>query len=654
MMLAALSRGGLVRVVVEERSSVMSGRPMGAAGAYERLRAKAYFAVDPKLPQNRIIRDIEHAPKNSAGLVEFSADLYVLKPLDPAAGNGSVLFEVSNRGGRGAMGRFGFHNMSTDPSHNENLGDLFLLERGYTLVWLGWQFDVPDTPGLLRLYAPVARDGSKRITGTIRSEFIPDARTTRMPLADRNHRAYPALDAPNLKLTVRNSPTGDRREIPRTAWTFTPERTAVEMGAGFEPGQIYELVYRAQDPVVVGLGAAGIRDLISFLKYGGSGISAFGEQSPYAKRAIGFGVSQSGRYLRTFLYFGFNQDEKARKVFDGVWADVAGGGRGSFNHRFAQPSRDGHPFLNTLYPTDLFPFTDTPQTDPETGLKDGLLMKCDALAVTPKIFYTNGSYEYWGRDAALIHITPDGRSDAPLAKDTRIYYIAGAQHGPGRMPPARGSTQHLSNPNDFRPVLRALLEAMQSWLKDGKEPPPSQFPRLQNEQLTPLPYLRFPRIPGIEIPARPLNAWRADFGPDFASKGLVTIDPPRLGKAFPVLVPQVDSDGNERGGIQLPEVAVPLGTYTGWNLRTAAIGAPNEIYSMIGSFLPFPSSRRARESTGDSRASIAERYAGKTTYLSRIDQAASGLIKSGLLLERDRAGVRARAGQLWDFVQALQ
>jgi len=650
---AAVSHAGLLRINVEERSDVMGGKSLGPAGGYERVRAKAYFAVDPKLPQNRIIRDIDYAPKNGQGIVEFSADLYVLKPRDSAKGNGTVLFEVSNRGGRGTPGRFGYNHATTDSATNESLGDLFLLERGYTLVWLGWQADVPDQAGLLRLYAPVARDGTRPITGLVRSEFIPSQKTARMPLADRNHHAYPALETPGLKLTVRNSDAGERQEIPNTSWNFTSGRTAIEMSAGFEPGRIYEIVYHAQDPVVTGLGPAGIRDLVSFLKYGGNGVTLLGDQTEYIKRAIGFGVSQSGRFLRTFLYFGFNQDERGRKVFDGVWADVAGGGRGSFNHRFAQPSRDGHPFLNTLYPTDLFPFTDAAQTDPETGLTDGLLSKCESLGVVPKIFYTNGSYEYWGRDAALIHITLDGRADVAPAKDTRIYFMAGTQHGPGRLPPVRNSTQYLSNPNDFRPVFRALLEAMQAWLKDGKEPPPSQYPDLSSGELAPLAQLKFPKIPGVEPPAHPMNAWRADYGPEFLSKGIVSIDPPKLGKPFPVLLPQVDSDGNDKGGVRMPEVASPLGTYTGWNLRAASIGAPNELYSMVGSFIPFARVRKER-AAGDARPPIEERYSGKAEYLERIDAAAADLIQRGFVLERDRDAIRGRAGQLWDFVQAAR
>ena len=294
---------------------------------------------------------------------------------------------------------------------------------------------------------------------------------------------------------------GPRQTIPRAGWRIE-DRSRIVLASGFQPGRLYELIYTSEDPAIAGLGPAAVRDFVSFLKYGGNADTLLGDQSRHLKRAYGFGISQSGRFLRKFLYDGFNQDEKGRKVFDGVMAHVAGAGRGSFNHRFAQPSRDGHPFLNTLYPTDIFPFTDSEERDPETGLNDGILAHASTAATTPRIFYTNSSYEYYGRAASLIHTTPDAKQDAAVPPGTRIYFFAGGQHGPAAFPPPRNGTQDLSNPNPYTLSLRALLVAMNAWVRDGREPPPSQYPRIDEGQAVPLAQLSFPKIPGVVLPER--------------------------------------------------------------------------------------------------------------------------------------------------------
>ncbi len=657
--------GGVVRIHVLERSDVLNGKSFGAAGAYERLAGKVYFEVDPKLDANRIICDIDFAPVNERGMVEFSADLDILKPRDPAAGNGTVLFEVSNRGGRGLHGVFS-RSHSGDPKANGEFGDEFLLQQGFTLAWLGWQFDVPEMPGALRLYAPAATDGGKPITGLVRSEFVPNDRVSSFSLADRTMIAYPAIDPGDrsTRLTVRDTATGPRSVIPLSQWQFARDEngkpvadsTRVFMRAGFEPGRIYEVVYRAQDPVLVGLGAAGIRDFLSFLKYGvpTGAIIPLGDQRRHVKRVLGFGSSQSGRFLRTFLYYGFNADEQSRQVFDGVWAHVAGAGRGSFNHRFAQPSRDGQPFMNLFYPTDILPFSDLEQLDPETGRRDGLLARAVKAGVVPKVFYTNGSHEYWGRVASLTHTTIDGKADFAPAKDTRIYVFAGTQHGPSAFPPRRDSRRYLSNPNDYRAPMRALLAAFQRWLADGVEPPPSQYPKIADETLVAPERLRFPKIPGVEVPTRFNRAWRLDYGAEFLAKGIVTVEPPVLGKPFPTLVPQVDPDGNEIAGIKVPEVQVPLATATGWNLRDPKTGAPREMVSLAGGWIPFPRTEAERSKNRDPRVSLQNRYGSRGNYLKRIEAAARSLVQDGYLLERDVPALLERAGGQWDYALGLE
>ncbi len=652
----------VVRIEITERSPVLSRRPFGAAGPYQRLAGRIYFAAAPKLSANRIVTDIDYAPRNAAGLVEYSADLFALVPEDLSKGNGTVLYEVANRGRKTLLNVFNFGrgNISLHPKDATDFGDGLLMEQGFTLFWIGWQFDTPPEDDLLRFRAPVARDGARPITGPVRSDFVPDTRVTTIHLADRTHIPYPVLDPadPAIRLTVRETVLGARRVISRERWQFAkeekgrviPVRTHVYMKEGFEPGRIYEIVYGSQDPPLAGLGLAATRDVISFLKYGGQA-----DAGPLAgfhrhiKRAIAFGSSQSGRFLRKFLYDGFNRDEQGRQVFDGVWAHVAGGGRGSFNHRFAQPSRDARPFFNFLYPTDIFPFTDAAQADPETGLSDGILNRARAAKTVPRIFYTNSSYEYYGRSASLIHSSLDGTRDVPPAPQTRIYLIAGAQHGPGGFPPARGRTRFLQNANNFAFAMRALLLAMQRWVAEGKEPPASRYPTVQSGQLVPLEALRFPAIPGVRKPERMQVARRLDFGPQFLGKGIVSIEPPRVGKPFGMRVPQVDADGNETSGIRLPVIQVPLATYMGWNYRDASIGAPEELFSMIGSTVPFAAGRAGRDAAGDPRPSIAERYKDRAEYLRRLSAAARQLAAEGLVLESDIPLLTRQAGEQWDY-----
>jgi len=366
------------------------------------------------------------------------------------------------------------------------------------------------------------------------------------------------------------------------------------------------------------------------------------------KLAIGFGISQSGRWLREFVYDGFNADESGRKVFDGVWADVAGAGRGSFNFRYAQPSRDGWPYINVFYPTDLFPFTDMVETDPVTGKSAGLLDRARAARVQPKIFFTNDSSEYWGRAASLIHITADGKHDAPISPDTRIYFMAGVQHFPRSLPFSKQGTQYTINVVDHRPVQRALLAALEAWIKDGVAPPPSVYPHIAAGQLTSLAGLKFPAIEGVTTPQHPRMARRLDFGPEFASHGVILQEPPKVTGAFPVMVPQVDPDGIDLGGVRLPEVSAPLATLTGWNLRAAQRGAPGEIAEFYGSTFPLAKTKEERSAVHDPRLSIAERYAGREEYLKHVNAAANELIRQRFVMPQDRDFVVERAARLWD------
>src|SRR5262252_1650731 len=520
---AATATARVVRVEILSRADVQDGKPFGRAGAYERITGRVYFRVNPSNIHNRQIVDLAKADHDPANEVEFSADLYLLKPKDMKLGNGSVLFEVSNRGGKGIVRLVNGVNPGSDPS--QDLGDGFLMRQGYTVAWLGWQFDVADQNQNLKLYAPVAhpavaqedrpgprddRAGLPRrnaedpqpasgteIRGLVRADFTVSTPREEMPvghilLGPSGGKSYAALDpaSPQNVLTLRDTPTGTRQTVPRDQWSFK-DAHFIHLNGGFVPGKIYEGVYVAKDPVVVGLGLAGVRDFLSYLKHDPNAVAR-------VRRVYAVGISQSGRFLRHYLYQGFNADEQGRQVMDGVIAHVAGAGRGSFNHRFAQPSRDSQPMSSIFYPTDLFPFTDLPETDPVTGEKTGLLDAATKSHTAPKIFFTNTSYEYWGRAASLIHTTANGMKDAPLAQNTRIYFLARLQHFTGAFPPQKSvpanpdyTTQQKQNPNPIQWYWRALITDMDQWVKNGNEPPPSTYPKVADKTLVSLAKWKF-------------------------------------------------------------------------------------------------------------------------------------------------------------------
>jgi len=660
VLLAAPAAAEVVRIDVKSRADIAGGQAYGTVGPYEKLAGTIFFAVDPALPANKIVADIDKAPRNGAGKVEFSADFFLIKPKTMERANGAVLYEVSNRGGKGMLGFFNHASGSADPGTAAEMGDGFLLKQGFTLLWVGWQFDPPQRPGLVRVYPPIATENGRPIRGLVRSDFVVTEREADHSLADRDHTAYAVVDpdSPDNVLTVRDSVDGPRRVVPRSEWRFgrddggkaVGDVTRVYMSSKFQPGKIYEVVYTAQAPPVVGLGPAAIRDVVSMLKY--SSAEPLSIPASAIKRALAFGVSQSGRFLRTYLYYGFNRDERNRKVFDGVIAHVAGAGRGSFNHRFAQPSRDGHPYLNFFYPTDIFPFTDVAQKDPETGVNDGLLTHPGSPELLPKVFYTNSEYEYWGRAASLIHTTVDGKSDAPLMDNVRIYLLSAGQHGPAAFPPAQTIGQQKNNPLDYRWAMKALLLAMDRWTATGAAPPPSRYPKLADNTLVAPDKLRFPKLPGVTTTTAVHKAYHADYGPKFATEGVVSQEPPRIGTAFPILVPQVDADGNGIAGIRMPELAVPLATYTGWNLFNDRSGPVTVLSSMQGSYVPLAKSGAEKKRNGDPRASIDERYRDKEQYLGQVTKAAQDLVAQGYLLAEDVQPVVANAAKHWDYAAA--
>jgi Alpha/beta hydrolase domain len=642
----------VTRFEVTSRRDIALGRSFGRAGAYEKVAGRVHFAVRPDDPRERRIADLALAPRNARGEVEFSADFHVLRPKDAARGRGTLLLEVPNRGRKAILAIADRAVGSDDPVDTFEVGDGYLLREGYTIAWVGWQIDVRPGPGLMRLDAPVARGPSGPLRGPVRSDFAvpqkePDHPLGHLLVEQIGGEGYPVADAASATITVRDAPLAPREPIPRERWRF-PDPRRIALDGGFAPGRIYEVVYTAEDPPVAGLGLAAVRDFAIALK-----------RDPRApapvKRALAVGISQTGRFLRQLLYDDLNADEQGRPALDGVIAHVAGAGRGSFNHRFAQPSRDAQPLSPLFYPVDLFPFADVPAKDPETGEVAGLLDRARASRTAPKLFLTNTSYEYWGRAAALVHVTPDGARDLEPGPEVRVYLLAGLQHFTLPWPPKRydGALELKGRyPYDPNPVAwfwRALLRDMAEWVERGAAPPPSAVPRLADGTLVALDAWRFPAIPGAPPPEEPQRAWRLDFGPDFASKGIIAREPPAVGAPFPALVPQVDADGNDRGGVAPPELSVPLATYTGWNLRDPSIGAPGARVSFLGSCFLLPRTEEERRRTGDPRRSIAERYPSRDAYLARYADAARRLVGARFLLEEDVAAVVERGAQEWDF-----
>lgn len=644
----------VIRVEIESRTDVLNGKSFGAAGTYERLTGQVYFTVRVDNPHNSRIVDLRNAVNLHKGEVEFSADFVAFRPKDARKGNGSLLLEIPNRGRPRIVSLVD----GGDPDLARDAGDGWLLRKGFTIVSLGWQWDAAGQDDL-KLYAPTAKEGGRRITGLLRGDLMLAHVSDEIPLGHLilgsiGGNEYPVADPadPRNVLTVRDSREARRMVIARSEWQFAqtvngklvPNDRHIHLNGGFQPGKICEYVYVAADPVIAGLGFAAARDFAAYAKHNTDAVV-------HATRVYGEGISQNGRFLRDFLYQGFNADEEGRIALDGVLAHVAGAGRGSFNYRFAQPSRDAQPTSSVYFPTDLFPFTDLPETDELTGERGGLLDRAVAEKVVPKIFFSNTSYEYWGRAAALIHVEADGRQDAQLSSDVRIYHFTGLQHFAGPYPPRKGEGDLLGQaPESALPVRffwRAMLTNMDAWVRSDTAPPRSSYPRLDDGTLVPLRDYSFPPIPGVNGPQEANEAGRLDFGADWRN-GILSLQPPKVGKAFPVLVPQVDVDGNERDGVRLPEITVPVATYAGWNLRDPSIGAPEQRVAFEASYIPFAKTASERRKAGDPRKSIEERYGSREDYLDRFGHALDELVGQHWILPEDRSAVMLRGGQDWD------
>lgn len=626
----------LTRLDITRRAAVLDGQPFGATGAYEKIVGTMHFAVAPTHDLHIRVVDLDRAPRNAQGLVEFAADFYMLKPVDMDKGNGRLLVDCANRGRKVALGMLNSAPRVPDPSTPQEFGNGFLMRHGYTVAWIGWQVDVPRRDGLMALDAPRAQG----VVGQIRCEMRPNKRVTTLPLADRYHIPNPTIDLNDTqaRMFVKAHSGAESIEVPRSAWRFS-DPLHVEIPEGFTPGHIYDVVYRSADPLIVGCGFLSTRDGAAFLRSDDPANPCRGK----IRKTYLFGVSQTGRFLRTMLNLGLDQDERGTPVFDGIVPHIAGGRRGEFNVRLGQPSLNAKCAVG-----DLPPFND-----------HELFAQIGKRAQPPKIILTNSAAEYWRGDASLIHTDREGRHDVEPAEHVRVYLLAGTQHTPGALPPleadANTGDRGLQRFNivDYAPLMRAVFVNLDRWVSDGIAPPANAFPRLADGTAVTAESTGdfFRSVPGVRFPDRITRPLHLDFGTDM-DKGIPSY-PAKVGAAYPSYVSKLDADGNEVAGIRPPEVLSPLATYCGWNVRHPDQGVPGDLMQMMGSTLPFPRTRMEREMRGDPRPSIEERYASREVYLAHVRRQTLRLIEQRLVLDEDLDAIVARAGAAWDYLHAL-
>ncbi len=622
----------VVRFEVLQTAPAFEGRSFGHVGPYVRITARATIAVDPADSRNAVIADIAQAPRNAQGRVEATADVVLLRPADPQRGNGTLLFDVPNRGRKLAPQLF---DDAAQPGANlaEKAADAgigFAHAQGYSMAWIGWQADIPSQPGQLALAAPVLRG----ITGASRDEFLFDH--LRSPATATL--AWPIADPATLAVTVRAKWDAPREAPAGLAVRATGAQTVeiTRPASGFDAGALYEVTYTARDPIVLGLGFAATRDVAAFLRRDGSAanpLAVAGRST--VQRAIGFGVSQSGRFLRDFLHLGFNEDTAGAIVFDGLMPHIAGARRMALNVRFGQPGRNARHAQDPAWQADLFPFTYATLTDHLSGKRDGLMQRCSLNATCPRVMQTDSEHEWWASRASLL-VTDLAGNHLELPADVRAYMIAGTPHyAEANERPRNLPTMALTvNPMHAGPPMRALLSAMQAWLATGEQPPASRVPMRAHGTLVEAADAVPRGIPGLPFTGIFTGAAFTD----------QTVFPPKVLGNYPVFVPRADSDGMAIAGIRMLPLAVPRATYTGWNPRAAGYGA-GTLFPLQGAVLPFAATRAAREAASDSRLSLAERYADAAAYVAAVRAAAAQQVAERLLLPQDAERAIERAAQ---------
>jgi len=675
----------ITQIVIATRVPAYGGFVFPNTGAYEQLDGTAFGELDPRDPLNEVITDIKLAPRNARGMVEYSTGISILKPLDMTRSNGILFYEDVNRGNKNTPA-FNIGGSATVQ------GDGYIESQGYTMAWAGWEGDI--TTGV-KINLPIAKnpDGSA-ITGTVRAEYILNA-----PASTQDVTAPPAYEAVSTSnagasLTMRVHQTDPRVTIPNDQWAFAdctatpfpgvPSTLKVCLKGGFDTNHIYELLYTAKNPTVTGIGFAAMRDFGSFLRArnddgghgdghgGGKGggrdcdrddhhhqndDGALAAQNPLGnaiKHVLIYGSSQSGRWIRTFIELGFNEDENGRKVVDGAIPHKSSN-RGAFNIRFAQPTR----LSGTQHTEQQYPGAESPQTfevsfDPISGVVAGQLDRCRMSHTCPKITHTNTDTEWWQAVMSLDTTDSFGRRDLPIAPEVRIYEFSGTMHGGGdplNQPPAvlpafPVDCQLRSNSNPFVWGQRALLEALREWVIDGKEPPASTFSSLGRNSLAKPTDIHYPFVPATNFsPAGVANfKFFLDRGHrfDVADVSGIMAEPPIADGQYTVLVPKIDSDGNDIDGLRNTNVQVPLGTYLGWNVRKAGF-SEGDSCDLTGGFIPFFKTQADRLAAGDPRPSLAERYPTHADYVGKVTAAANSLVKQRLLLQQDATSIIAAA-----------
>lgn len=633
--LATPAAAEVTRFEVAEDVPAFAGRGFGEVGAYRRITARATVALDPTDPRNAVIADIGLAPRDARGRVEAVADVVILRPADPSRGNGTLLLDVPNRGRKPAPQLF---DDSPQPGANdlqtaEDAGIGFLAGRGITAVWVGWQADIPSAPGQLALQAPVLRG----VTGPVREEFVFDHTRNPAPAT----LSWTIADPANLSVTVRQV-WSDPRQRPEGLSARALDARRIEVSrpaAGFDAGALYEVAYTGRDPVVLGMGFAAVRDVVSFLRRDASAANPLAVNGrPSVHRAIGFGVSQSGRFLRDFLHLGFNEDTSGRVVFDGLMPHVAGARRMATNLRFGQPGRNARHPQDPAWQADAYPFTYAVLDDPLSGRRDGLMLRCRLTSTCPRVMQTDSEHEWWASRASLLVTDTAGRH-LDLPPDVRAYMIAGTPHfaEPGGAPGRIEAAALPTNPLHAGPPMRALFAAMEAWLAEGVEPPASRVPMRAHGTLVPAAAAMPVAIPGLPYRALHTPAAHSDH----------SVVPPREIGRYPVFVPLLDGDGVAVAGVRMLPLAVPRASHTGWNPRHEGFG-PAALYPLQGAVVPFAPTRDARIAAGDSRPSVAERYADDAAYVAAVRRAAQEQVAERLLLPPDAEALiaRARAGGL--------
>jgi hypothetical protein len=652
----------VIVIEITERSEFALGIEFGDVGAYEKLKGRVHFTLDPKASAQAVITDIELAEVNENGLIECASDFCLLRPVDLAKGNRRLFYDYGNRGNARALQFFNDAVGSNDPTTPDHAGNGYLFRRGYSFLLAAWQGDLHAGDGryILDLPKAINPDGSP-VTGRVRTEYVMDGTgNDTLPVSGfTSTRGHPAvsLDTTQSQLTRRRYATDKRQLIDPNDWVFArtekgpgldgqgtemaiiPSDLHIHMPTGFEAGWIYELVYEGRYPLVMGLGHAVIRDLVSFLKY--DDVDSVGTANPLGgkygiAKAYSWGRSQTGRAIRDGLYLGFNADAKGRKVFDGVLAHVAGCGRMWLNHRFASgTSTAGQMYETHDNPADRFPFAYSESTDHVTGKTDGILKRPDT---DPLVIHTQTATEYWQRRGSLVHTDSQG-NDLAIHENVRIYLWSSSQHyaDPLADRPKRGICKHEPNIVRTSMLFRAMLDAMDAWATNDTPPPDNRIPKRSDGTLVDFQTWKskFPNIPGSSIPDG-LNALsHFDYGAD-PETGVLPKMPPELitENAYTILVPVIDADGNDVAGVRAPMVSAPLATYTGWNVRSVGFGEGAQHW-FTGSTIPLAFKPDEQKRSNDPRPSVLERYADKKEYVAAIRKAAEQLVTDGLMIEED-------------------